>query len=86
MPSHPPKSWDFGYVSPCPSDSFNGLMMRGEEESEPKTAIRKENYKNLVKPVGFSVNIAQDKREMKDPISVISYILSCFSDLSYYKP
>lgn len=60
--------------------------MTGEEESEPKTAIRKENYKILVKPVGFSVNTAQDKWEMKDPISVISYIFSCFGDLRYYKP
>lgn len=73
-------------MSPGPPDSFNGLMMTGEEESEPKTATRKENYKILVKPTGFSVNIAQDKREMKDLVSVISYILSCFSDLSYYKP
>lgn len=73
-------------MSSCPPDSFNGLMMTGEEESEPKTATRKENYKILVKLMGFSVNIAQDKREMKDPISVISYIISCFSDLNYYKP
>lgn len=34
--SHPPTYWDFRYISPCPADSFNGLMMRGRRNQSPE--------------------------------------------------